>query len=660
MSVANWVKQLMQKLEWRFERKRFSQKARDPMQSSFFTNSSIEADAHSLVRELIQNSMDAKQRNAKDPIRVRMKITRYSTRSGVIGRYISSEAWNHYNASDSGLQDVPKPTDDCLVFVYEDFNTNGLTGDYRITENPNEKNSFYYFLRAEGQSGKHDGVRGRHGIGKYVVPKASRIRTFWAATHRASDSLSLLVGQCILKSHTVNGCTYTPDGWCGTFETKKGDDYLPLPVDDKGLYTRFLNDFSLSRKPNEAGLSLVIPFLLEEIDVETLIRYTVSEYFWPILNGDLVVLISNDEKELTVNESSVNAIAMETRHREWGSKILPYINLAIASKDHSRTHTYNLISPERALQPSWTTDLIDDSLRSKIRNELYVERKAIRVVCPIYVQLVNSSSHIDEFEIVLHHKGNDEKYKPRFIREGITIPEDRVNKVRGIVALVIIKKGPLATLLGDSENPAHTEWEKNAVKFKGKYKWGAKTIDFVRFSASKLINLLSGDEKEEDYHLLSDIFYLDSKESEDDVPRSRLVKKRKSKGSEEPQGLKEIPQAKPKTYRLSSLKGGFSLKGPEQPFDEPRRYRVKIAYDYLGATKSRALKKYHINDFSIKEGRNVEYPEVSGVTEISYFENEIIFLAESNQFELNIRGFDLNRDLIVDVRSEEGNVYEKL
>ena len=45
--------------EWRFERKRFSQKSRQPMQASFFTTSSIDDDTHALVRESIQNSLDA-------------------------------------------------------------------------------------------------------------------------------------------------------------------------------------------------------------------------------------------------------------------------------------------------------------------------------------------------------------------------------------------------------------------------------------------------------------------------------------------------------------------------------------------------------------------------------------------------------------------------
>ena len=46
--------------EWRFERKRFSQKSRQPMQASFFTTSSIDDDTHALVRESIQNSLDAR------------------------------------------------------------------------------------------------------------------------------------------------------------------------------------------------------------------------------------------------------------------------------------------------------------------------------------------------------------------------------------------------------------------------------------------------------------------------------------------------------------------------------------------------------------------------------------------------------------------------
>lgn len=276
--------------EWRFERKRYSQKSRDPMQASFFTNASIDEDAQALIRELIQNSLDAKcSLGAQLPVKIRIKIGTHTADSGVMDHYISPDAWRHFNALDNGLSSPPLATDACRFLVYEDFNTQGLIGDERATDET-KGNSFYYFMRAEGQSGKENGVRGRHGIGKYVVPKTSGIRMFIAATVRSTDGKCLVVGQSVLKSHHVDGQGYTPDGWWGTYEEYgQRDDYFQLPIENQALFQQIKDHFGLAREIDQSGLSLIMPYVSKEIAADNLSQYVVNEYFWPILSGQLVV-----------------------------------------------------------------------------------------------------------------------------------------------------------------------------------------------------------------------------------------------------------------------------------------------------------------------------------------------------------------------------------
>jgi len=278
---------------WRFERKRRSQKSRDPMQASFFTNASIDEDAQALIRELIQNSLDAKvDPTSQEPVRVRLSIGKHEPESGVLSSYIPEKAWKHFTAGDNGLDSPPSASDPCRFLVYEDFNTCGLVGDEKVNdEQPG--NSFYYFMRAEGQSGKQDGVRGRHGIGKYVVPKTSGIRMFIAVTVRDTDQRCLIAGQSVLKSHHVDGVAYTPDAWWGVFdEDDSGDDYFPMPVESEALFSQVVEDFGLARNREETGLSLIMPYVQEDISVKTLSKYVVNEYFWPILNGHLLVEVT--------------------------------------------------------------------------------------------------------------------------------------------------------------------------------------------------------------------------------------------------------------------------------------------------------------------------------------------------------------------------------
>ncbi|MDG2130129.1 MAG: hypothetical protein P8K08_19175 [Fuerstiella sp.] len=74
---------------------------------------------------------------------------------------------------------------------------------------------FTIFFSAEGQSDKSETDRGRWEMGKFVFPRSSRIRSFFAVTVRHDDNQRLLVGQSILRSHSLRGNSYTPDGWFG-------------------------------------------------------------------------------------------------------------------------------------------------------------------------------------------------------------------------------------------------------------------------------------------------------------------------------------------------------------------------------------------------------------------------------------------------------------
>ncbi len=84
----------------------------------------------------------------------------------------------------------------CRFIAFEDSGTTGLTGDTdQYHEIAGVRNPFYYFFRAEGQSNKLETGRGRWGLGKFVFPRSSRIRSFFGLTVRFDDKRRLLVGQ---------------------------------------------------------------------------------------------------------------------------------------------------------------------------------------------------------------------------------------------------------------------------------------------------------------------------------------------------------------------------------------------------------------------------------------------------------------------------------
>ncbi len=639
--------------QWRFEPKRRSQKSRDPMQASFFTNSSIEDDTHALVREAIQNSLDAKEdRLSPEPVKVRFSIGSHQADNGVMMRYIPDGAWLHFNADGNGLQSPPTKTADCRYLAYEDFNTQGLVGD-ELAFDEEAGNSFYFFMRAEGQSGKQEGERGRHGIGKYVFPYTSQIRMFIAATVRSTDGRCLIAGQSVLKSHQVDDIRFTPDGWWGRFEQDSENDYFQLPVEDNNLFAQLASDFGLARTSNQSGLSLIMPYIQPEVTADILSEHVVREYFWPILNNQLIVEVVENGLSRTIDPTSIHKNLDELLAPDQLLKIAPYATLAHKALTEKDYLTVELNLPETPKLPVWDKDYLPKEVATKIHDELTKSGTIVCIRCPLYVKEEQATeAKKTYFEIFLSRDTSDTNRKPEFVREGIIIPEARVPKIQGYTSMVVIEPGAIATLLGDAENPAHTEWEKNAVKFKGKYRWGSKTIDFVRLSVSKLLNLMNQGDDEEDTAILSDIFFLDLPENDEDVPESRKRAKKENSGPDSPPPVDPIPPSKPRTYRLNKSSEGFVVQGPKEQLKNRRRYRVKVAYDFVGASKAKALKNWDKRDFDFSRAKNVCKPETENILNVVIEGNTIEFEAENNDFKLSVRGFDTLRDIIVDVDSE--------
>ena len=73
-------------MTWRFDTQRPMAKHRDPIQGEFFSTESISSVADSVVRESIQNSMDAKPKDASRSVLVEFSvITIPRSKAGVLG-----------------------------------------------------------------------------------------------------------------------------------------------------------------------------------------------------------------------------------------------------------------------------------------------------------------------------------------------------------------------------------------------------------------------------------------------------------------------------------------------------------------------------------------------------------------------------------------------
>ncbi|MCR4346720.1 MAG: hypothetical protein NUV55_05915 [Sulfuricaulis sp.] len=621
--------------EWYFDTYRPQDKRRDPIQGEFFSSETISDPGRALVREGIQNSLDAAI--GDEPVLVRIFVSgkENAKKSKDVSEFLT-DGWEHFRAPDNGLREVPDGSELCEFLVFEDFFTKGLTGDIsKVPYGKNQKNAFAHFFRGDGISDKGEGDRGSWGVGKTVFQRSSRINTMFGFTVRHDDKKALLMGMAVLKGHQLNNKDYKPDGWYGLQRA----DEMVMPIDDAATLERFRKCFSLDRG-SESGLSIVVPWLDPEVTEGAIVEAVLRDYFYPTLTGRLEVIIKTPSTEITVSKDSlheeIQRIGGDLERDLW-----PLINLARWSLGEGTATIPKLKSPDLNKAMDWDEKLIPEELRPHLTNQLMTNKQlAIRV--PVNVREKSKPAQPSYFDVFIIRDGSDRNERPVFVRGGLIIPDVRPRPNRGLTALVIVEDRPLATFLGDSENPSHTQWQHDGSHFKGKYKSGPKDLKFVSDSVRNIVRLLTETESEEDRDILSDIFNLPDGELQD-------KKAGKNKGGSENEENGGHKNGK-RIFNISRVDGGFIIAaaGTVEAAEIPKSLEIQAAYE---VRRGNAFTRYIPEDFDFKDD---EFDvELHSATLLSRANNRISAKLDDKDFQVTVRGFDVNRDVRVRVTAGE-------
>jgi hypothetical protein len=243
------------------------------------------------------------------------------------------------------------------------------------------------------------------------------------------------------------------------------------------------------------------------------------------------------------------------------------------------------------------------------------------------------------FFVFLERDEKLDKPEDHFIRQGITIPEVSSLKHKGIRAIVSISDNDLSAFLGDAENPAHTQWERNSKKFKSKYKLGPATLDFVKSSPRELVKILTQPQRGRDENLLKHIFSLPLEPAGD----AEKAGTHKSDKESKPLGGGDIIELEPGSYlQLSTIKGGFRLSRRARATQVPRFITIWIAYEVRSGNP---FKKYTPLDFDVSQ--EPIHIKADGVRLMLCKENTIQIEVMRGDFRVTVTGFDTHRDLRV-------------
>lgn len=617
---------------------------RDSANDAFFTAESLENLSEALVREGLQNSLDAAQRPNGNVRQVRVRISIVPSAPAEVRRYLANLFGSARLNFERGLSRPNLDSlfgDDCGYLVFEDFGTRGLTGDieeWRLERA--EQNAFFSFFRAEGRSPKSGESLGRWGIGKQVFPTASRLHAMLGLTVRDESPARVFMGSAVVRNHSVSGQDFQGDAWFGC---RDAPEKSVSPVTDAEFIENFVSMLGLTRG-TARGLSVVVPSVDERLDVADLQRGIVRSFFWPILLGELVVDLESAGETWHIDAETLASHRTLLPPNE--AAVVEFAAWASTAKPSETVTLQN----EAATRPDWraTIDaLLPEAKLGEIRAQLEKnQRVGVKVPVRVRPKFDAGEERLSFFTVFLN-PCRDAGHRPIFLRDGIVITDVRCPQMSGNRSLVVVEDPPLATLLGDSEGVNHTQWQKDSPKFHKRYVYGPEIIKFVSRSVYEIMQKLHAAETKGDPNLLLDIFYLPV----DEGPTEPTKKPKKEKETDIVEPPPPLPPRKPSRFILDAVKGGFVLKpGDAPPESFPIRVRIEAGY---AVRRGNAINRWTSDDFNFIRAP-LRQDQANGV---------IVSRADGNVLELEIRkpefvfevsGFDTKRDLVVRALEPKG------
>ncbi len=644
---------------WRFARMIPAQINEDPVQGEFFTSSVADLPER-LVREAIQNSMDATVSLGDRSVRVRFFFGNDPLPPHRSQPYLDGLREHMAESLPSGTAELlaePMPW-----MAIEDFHTKGLTGQIDASDAKGRGNNFWGFFRQIGISTKGESEGGSWGLGKWVFPDASQLNSFLALTRRTSESRTLMMGLAVLKTHSIGNAKYPAYGHFAEHSDLDDTEWLQMPVDssqDAPFVERAIDDFGLERGAS-SGLSVIVPWPKEELTPDSIARAVISQYFLPIISGDLEVEIASpagtehqitqesihrelaqlSDAEMGNAEQSKASVAMLLRLAEWA--------VTVAGNEHNAIPLTGVSTADSDAFNQFNFDELRDRFERG-------ERLAIRQTVGTTRRDASDDQGQEEseFHLYLERDENLEAGHDYFVRGHLQIPAmDHIRNFRARALVLVRGDAELGRMLRDSEGPAHTKWDPQAERLKQGWTGGQTRVNAVRRAPLTILRKLTERPAERQLDALADLFPAN-------IPSrtSPKVVNGENCGSHPPP-----PPSKPSPVSLKPVTAGFSL-APNRPFPLSvigTTWSVRFAYELARGSKNKAFAQFDSGlkdgcpDFSLEDGLK---HESSGCSLEIVAPNRLTLSIDSDDFRLTVTGFDKHRDVLVEVnqiQSDEG------
>jgi len=575
-----------------------------------------------LVREPHQNSLDGRSQLYAGPVTTRIRLIEPSAENASYWSELLEPLRPHLVASRLDLTGVELSMP--RILLIEDFGTTGLLG------NPDDKDelNFSDFWRRFGLSHKKGGAAGRWGLGKLVFSSASSIGTFFGLTIRADDPSGerLLMGQAVLNNHKIDAVNYAPHVF---FAVPAHDDFQ-LPSRDSSTIEAFRKAAGITRT-NEPGLSIAVLCLREGLEPAKLMPHVITNYFFPILTGRLVVEMGDK----TIDTASFDELAESHGGPELADGSLIKF---IRSVDTARS-----VTPTTLLGANWTKQGVAQSLTEaelKHIRSSFAAGELVSVRAPVELRRKGGGATLQTYvDAYLQAAPDSSKGQAVYVRGDITIPgESRSFRGRKTMAALLASDTSIVEFLGDSENPAHTRWIGSADKLTAKWSTAGEKVSAIKRLLNDLNDIVTEAETRIDEAALIEFFSIPTPVDPDGTKKPKPVPPPRPPLSLEP---------KPRAFNVTSKAGGFVIRGNPVAI-APVPYQIKVVAAY-GVRRGNPFKRHKPQDFDFRGSGSI-VATATGATWHATEPNTILVDVASQDFKFEVTGFDTERDLELNVR----------
>mgnify|MGYP000376699896 FL=1 len=265
------------------------------------------------------------------------------------------------------------------------------------------------------------------------------------------------MGQAILKNHRLGDVEMDSVGfWCLP-SGKKG-----LPSTDSDVCDTFARIAQIERT-DQTGLSLVIPYVLPDIEAKHLIQATLKNYYFPILTGRLIV---------DVNGSLISTETFDQVSAELGSDaIAPSLLSFVRQLQALRSVPSTVTLPEGWQDAPITGEQLGEELTTRLRDGFKSgEMLSIRAPLTVSPKAKGSDKLATHVDLFLRSSSPGERSQTLVVRGSITVPtEGKKAHLPDCHGALVADHSVVSQFLGDAENPAHTQWNERAEKLRANW-----------------------------------------------------------------------------------------------------------------------------------------------------------------------------------------------